>query len=323
MVGPKQKKEAVKHVLAQGLCSLRRACKYLGLHRSTYLYEHKEATEYTHKLVERIIVISKKHPRYGYRRIRALLTHEGWQVSRKFAQKVRRVEGLGVRSPRKRRRRQGQSTASPTRAVQPNHVWSWDFVADRTDRGGPLRIMTLIDEHTRQCLAIKAARSLKSADVVEVLNQAIRENGTPQCIRSDNGSEFIAHKVKEELQRQKIAIVYIDPGSPWLPSVATPQRAIARITNGHIESFHNRLRDECLNQELFLSVTEARVVIEQWRHRYNAEHPHSRLGFLSPNTFARLWRTINKAGAGSIRPTASLRHPLQNLQYLTYGNTLT
>ncbi len=309
MVGPKQKKEAVKHVLAQGLCSLRRACKYLGLHRSTYLYEHKEATEYTHKLVERIIVISKKHPRYGYRRIRALLTHEGWQVSRKFVQKVRRVEGLGVRPPRKRRRRQGQSTASPTRAVQPNHVWSWDFVADRTDRGGPLRIMTLIDEHTRQCLAIKAARSLKSADVVEVLNQAIRENGTPQCIRSDNGSEFIAHKVKEELQRQKIAIVYIDPGSPW--------------QNGHIESFHNRLRDECLNQELFLSVTEARVVIEQWRHRYNAEHPHSRLGFLSPNTFARLWRTNNKAGAGSIRPTASLRHPLQNLQYLTYGKALT
>ncbi len=155
------------------------------------------------------------------------------------------------------------------------------------------------------------------------MNEAIRENGKPQCIRSDNGSEFIAHKVKEELQQQKIAIVYIDPGSPWLPSVATPQRAIARITNGHIESFHNRLRDECLNQELFLSVTEARVVIERWRDKYNAKHPHSRLGFHSPNTFARLWRTINKAGAGSIRPTTSLRHPLQNLQYLTYGKALT
>ena len=309
MVGPRQKKEAVKHVLARGLCSLRRACQYFELHRSTYQYEPKESTEYRHKLVARIIAFSKKHSRYGYRRIRALLAHEGWPVSGKFVQKVRRVEGLGVRPPRKRRRRQGQSTASPTRAVQPNHVWSWDFVADRTDRGGPLRLMTLIDEHTRQCLAIKVARSLNSADVVEVLNEAIKDNGKPQCIRSDNGSEFIAHKVKGELQHQKIDIVYIDPGSPW--------------QNGHIESFHNRLRDECLNQELFLSVTEARVVIEQWRHRYNAGHPHSRLGFLSPNTFARLWPTINKAAAGSIRPTASLRHPLQNLQYLTYGNTLT
>ena len=309
MVGPRQKKEAVKHVLARGLCSLRRACQYFELHRSTYQYEPKESTEYRHKLVARIIAFSKKHSRYGYRRIRALLAHEGWPVSGKFVQKVRRVEGLGVRPPRKRRRRQGQSTASPTRAVQPNHVWSWDFVADRTDRGGPLRLMTLIDEHTRQCLAIKVARSLKSADVVEVLNEAIKDNGKPQCIRSDNGSEFIAHKVKGELQRQKIDIVYIDPGSPW--------------QNGHIESFHNRLRDECLNQELFLSVTEARVVIEQWRHKYNAKHPHSRLGFLSPNTFARLWRTINKAAAGSVRPTALLRHPLQNLQYHIYGNTLT
>ncbi len=149
-----------------------------------------KATEYRHKLVARIIAFSKKHPRYGYRRIRAMLFHEGWPVSRKFVQKVRPAEGLGVRPPRKRRRRQGQSTASPTRAVQPNHVWRWDFVADRTDRGGPLRLLTLIDEHTRQCLAIKVARSLKSTDVVEVLNEAIRENGKPQCIRSDNGSEF-------------------------------------------------------------------------------------------------------------------------------------
>jgi len=173
-------------------------------------------------------------------------------------------------------------------------------VADRTDRGGPLRLMTLIDEHTRQCLAIKAARSLKSADVVEVLNDAIKKNGKPQCIRSDNGSEFIAHQVKEELQRQKIDIVYIDPGSPW--------------QNGHIESFHNRLRDECLNQELFLSVTEARVVIEQWRHKYKAEHPHSRLGFLSPNTFARLWRTINKAVGGGMRPWGELQAKQVNME---------
>ena len=183
-------------------------------------------------MVRQMIRLSKVHSRYGYRRIRALMDKEGWKVSRKFVQKVRSAEGLGVKPSRRRQRRRGHATGLPTQAVKPNHVWSWDIVAERTDRGGQLRMMTIIDEHTRQCLAIKGSRSLKSEDVVQ-----------PPCIRSDNGSQFVAQKVREALLKRQIDIIYIDPGSPWLPSEATPQRAIARITNGHVESFHNRLRE--------------------------------------------------------------------------------
>ena len=163
-------------------------------------------------MVRRIIRLSKVHSRYGYRRIRALMDKEGWKVSRKFVQKVRRAEGLGVKPSRRRQRRRGHSTGLPTQAVKPNHVWSWDFVADRTDCGGQLRMMTLIDGHTRQCLAIKVSRSLKSEDVVEVLVEAIEEYGRPQCIRSDNGSQFVAQKVREALLKCQIDIIYIDLG---------------------------------------------------------------------------------------------------------------
>lgn len=168
-----------------------------------------------------------------------------------------------------KRRRQGKSTGLPTTASKPNHVWSWDFVHDRTDDGGSLRLMILIDECTRRCLAIRVARGLQSNDVVEVLHQAIAEHGAPEYIRSDNGSEFIARTVKDSLASHPIKIIYIDPGSPW--------------QNGFVESFHQRLRDECLSQEVFLSVLEAKVVIEGWRKLYNAVHPHSNLGYDSPD----------------------------------------
>ena len=128
-----------------------------------------------------------------------------------------------------------------------------------------------------------------------MLSEAIEEEGTPSYIRSDNGSEFIAHQVQQCLSNKNIKAIYIDPGSPWLPSEATPQRAIARITNGFIESFHNRLRDECLNREVLLSVAEAQVLIEQWRQTYNYEHPHSRLGFQSPQEFVRFLSDLGRA----------------------------
>ena len=165
-------------------------------------------------MVRRIIRLSKVHSRYGDRRIRALMDKEGWKVSRKFVQKVRRAEGLGVKPSRRRQRRRGHSTGLPTQAVKPNHVWSWDFVADHTDRGGQLRMMTLIDDHTRKCLAIKVSRSLKSENVVEVLVEAIEEYGSPPCIRSDKDSQFVAQKVREALLNNQIDIIYIDPGSP-------------------------------------------------------------------------------------------------------------
>ena len=266
------KREAVRRVVEDGICSERRACRYLGLRRSSCQYRPQEAPEATKKLVKRIVWLSRKYPRYGYRRIRALLLREGWKAGRKFVQRVRRLEGLGIKGRGPRRRRREHSTGLPTQATRLNEVWSWDFVHDRTDNGAGLKMLTLIDEYSRQCLKIHVDRSLKSKDVLDALAEAMAERGVPSHIRSDNGPEFIARDVQDWLREMGIATIYIEPGSPW--------------QNGHVESFHNRLRDECLNQELFLSVAEARVVIEEWRRFYNRVHPHSRLGFQSPDQFA-------------------------------------
>ena len=237
-------------------------------------------------MVQAIIHISKEHPRYGYRRIRALLVREGWQVSRKLVQKVRRAEGLIVQPSKKKQRRRGQSTGKiPTSADYPNHVWSWDFVSDRTDDGAPLRVLSLIDEFTRECISLTVARSLKAEDVLAALDRAVTERGVPGNIRSDNGPEFISNVTRQYLQEKGIKTLYIEPGSPW--------------QNPYVESFHNRLRDECLNQEWFLSLAEARVVIENWRDKYNRIHPHSNLGFLSPNMIARYWQKAKQRVLGS------------------------
>ena len=152
-------------------------------------------------------------------------------------------------------------------------MWSWDFIHDRTDNGAPLKILTIIDEYSRQCLKLEVGRKLRSKEVLNALAEVMARRGVPKYLRSDNGPEFIAREVQEWLAEMGIGTIYIEPGSPW--------------ENGHVESFHNRLRDECLNQEIFLSVTEARVVIEEWRRFYNRVHPHSRLGFQSPEEFAR------------------------------------
>ena len=306
-MSPKQKKRVVKDAAERGLCSLRRACVYLSLSWSTFSYRPKQANKKAQRLAERIVALSWEHPRYGYRRIRALLVKEGWTTSRKFVQAVRRSEGLQVKPPKKRRHRQGISTGPPTKATGRNHVWSWDFVHDRTDNGGPLKMMTLIDEYTRKCLDIRVARRLTSTDVLSVLSEAIEEEGTPSYIRSDNGSEFIAHQVQQWLSDKNIKAIYIDPGSPW--------------QNGFIESFHNRLRDECLNREVLLSVAETQVVIEQWRQTYNFEHPHSRLGFKSPQEFVTFL-----SDPGRVRATPSLPQDLSYtsiLKPLLPGNSLT
>ncbi len=265
------KRRLVSSLVRKGLCSARKACRYLGLTRSSWHYRQRGG-EGKEKLVRRIIALSRKYPRYGYRRIRALLVREGWKASRKFVQQVRRLEGLGVNGKKPRRRRQGKSTGSPTQATRPNEVWSWDFVHTRTENKLPLKLFTLIDECTRQCLMIRAGRQLRSGDVLDTLSEVMAVRGVPEFIRSDNGSEFIAKEVQGWLAEMGIRTLYIEPGSPW--------------QNGHVESFHNRLRDECLEQEEFLSVAEARVVIEDWREFYNQIHPHSSLGFQSPDEFA-------------------------------------
>ena len=271
MVSPAQKKQAVANVVEQRLCSERRACRYLGVHRSTYRYPVKPTPPQQVQLHQRIVALSWQYPRYGYRRIRALLAREGWSVSRKQVQRIRRKEGLKVRPKPPRIPRQGVSTGLPTQATHRNHVWTWDFIFDRTDKGSTLKMLTMLDEYTRQCLAIRVERQIRSEQVLATLWQAMTTYGIPEHIRSDNGTEFIAQKIQAWLRDTQIKTLYIDPGSPW--------------QNGYIESFHSRFRDECLNREWLWKLCEARVVIEDWRQQYNTERPHSRLGYLSPEGF--------------------------------------
>ena len=271
MVSPAQKKQAVEYVVDQGLCSVRRACGYLGLHRSTYRYRLKQPLPQQVQLHQRIVALSWQYPRYGYRRIRALLAREGWSVSCKQVQRIRREEGLKVRPKPKRIPRLGVSTGLPIEATHRNHVWTWDFIFDRTDKGSTLKMQTMLDEYTRQCLAIRVERQIKSGQVLATLWQAMMAYGLPEHIRSDNGTEFIAGKIQRWLHENQIKTLYIEPGSPW--------------QNGYIESFHSRFRDECLNREWLLNLREARVVIEDWRQHYNTERPHSRLGYLSPEDY--------------------------------------
>ena len=271
MVSPAQKKQAVAYVVDQRLCSERRACRYFGVHRSTYRYPVKSPLPQPVQLHQRIVSLSWQYPRYGYRRIRAVLEREGWSVSRKQVQRIRRKEGLKVHPKPQRIPRQGVSTGLPTQATHRNHVWTWDFIFDRTDKGSTLKMLTMLDEYTRQCLAIRVERQIRSGQVLVTLWQAMMQYGIPEHIRSDNGTEFIAGKIQRWLHENQIKTLYIESGSPW--------------QNGYIESFHSRFRDECLNREWLLNLREARVVIEDWRQHYNTERPHSRLGYLSPEDY--------------------------------------
>ena len=216
-------KQAVEHVVDQGLCTVRRACRYLGLHRSTYRYRPKQPLPQQVPLHQRIVALSWPYPRYGYRRIRALFAREGWSVSRRQVQRIRRQEGLKLRPQPKRMHRQGLSTGLPTQATHRNHVWTWDLIFDRTDKGSTLKMLTMLDEYTRQCLAIRVERQIKSGQVLATLWQAMMTYGIPEHIRSDNGTEFIAGKIQRWLHENQIKTLYIEPGSPW-------QTVISRVS---------------------------------------------------------------------------------------------
>lgn len=271
-LSPAARRAAAQDVVAGGLCSRRAACRILRLARSTFSYEGRAATPREAALRKRLQELSVEHPRYGYRRIAALLRKEGWRVGKRQVQRLRRQEGLRVPPTRRKGSRRGVSTGLPTLATHRNHVWTWDFIADATVRGGALRMLTILDEHTRECHVLRADRALRSQDVLAWLQKAIGQHGAPEYLRSDNGSEFIAKIVQRWLAEQRIKTLYIEPGSPW--------------QNGFVESFHGRLRDECLNREQLWTLTEARVVIEDFRRKYNHERPHSKLGYESPAGYA-------------------------------------
>jgi len=249
--------------------SQRRACQLISQPRATQRYErilkNDEAV-----LVKRMIELTKQYGRYGYRRVTALLQSEGFRVNHKRVERLWRQEGLKVpqKQPKRKRLWFNDGSCVRLRPRYKNHVWSYDFVHDRTCNGKAIRMLTIIDEHTRECLAIEVNRKLNSQNVMDVLSQLFIEHGIPQYIRSDNGPEFIAKRLRWWLKRHKINTLFIEPGSPW--------------ENGHIESFNGKLRDELLEREVFDTLFEAQVLIKRWRVEYNTVRPHSSLGYRPP-----------------------------------------
>lgn len=249
--------------------SQRRACKTLGQVRSTQRHESfkRRADDQTRL---RIIALAKEYGRYGYRMIRGFMLAEGWQVNHKFVYRVWREEGLKVPAKQPKRARLFLSDGSVVRlrAERRNHVWSYDFVTDQTSDGRKFRTLNIIDEYTHEVLACHVARRIRASDVLDVLTDLFIEYGTPEHIRSDNGPEFVAKHLVHWLDDLDITASFITPGSPW--------------ENGYIESFNGRMRDEFLNGEIFHTLLEARILIEQWRRFYNTKRPHSSLGYRPP-----------------------------------------
>ena len=222
------------------------------------------------RLVTEMVRIATEYGRYGYRRVTAMLQREGWQVNHKRIERLWRREGLKVpqKQPKRRRLWLNNGACVRLRPRRRNHVWSYDFVSHRTHDGRAFRMLTVIDEYTRECLAIVTARRLTSQEVIEELSELFVMRGVPDHMRSDNGPEFTAQTVREWLGRVKVKTLFIEPGSPW--------------ENGYIESFNGKLRDELLNMEIFDTLLEAQVLIERWRRVYNHVRPHSALGYVPP-----------------------------------------
>ena len=249
--------------------SERRVCGVLGQGRSTQRYVRLVPDD-EDALTAAIVARASEFGRYGYRRVTALLKRDGWQVNHKRVERIWRREGLKVpkRQPKRGRLWLNDGSCIRLRPCWPNHVWAYDFVEDRTRDGRKFRVLTVIDEYTRECLAIEVARHLRSDDVLYRLTELFVERGPPDHIRSDNGSEFTAIAVREWLQRVGVTTLYIEPGSPW--------------ENGYNEQFNGKLRDELLAREIFYTLEEARVLIERWRRSYNQLRPHSSLGYRPP-----------------------------------------
>ena len=224
------------------------------------------------KLTRAVIELAMQYGRYGYRRITALLRNGGWQVGKDRVQRIWRREGLKVPQNQRPRRRLWFNDGSciRLRPERPNQVWSYDFVSARTHDGRTLRLLTLLDEYTRECLALPVERRMGSREVIETLSDVMLWRGIPEHIRSDNGAEFIAQELRQWLGNLGTGTLYIEPGSPW--------------ENGYCESFNGKLRDECLNGEIFYSLKEAQIVIEGWRVQYNTVRPHSALDYRPPGT---------------------------------------
>jgi putative transposase len=261
----------------------------IGQPRSSQRYAGRKAHR-DRRLAERMVELSRENPRYGYRRVWALLRREGWPVNKKRVHRLWRQEGLKVPEKQRKRRRllllgESQNGCTRRRAEHKDHVWSYDFVMDLTEDGRRLKMMPVVDEYTRECLSIDVERSITAEDVVDTLASLFRSRGEPAFIRSDNGPEFIAKAVKQWLDLSGVKTLYIEPGSPW--------------ENAYSETFISRFSDEVLKREVFTNLLEAKVLIEDYRSYYNHHRPHSALGYQTPAEFvaaANLDRKVEDAG---------------------------
>jgi len=272
VVTVERKREAVVFLKTREV-SERRSCQLILLARSTCQYRIRREPD--EKFETEVKELAFAHPRYGYRRVHALLKRGGQKVNRKRVVRVWQKFGLQVPRSKKMRKRVRQAQPIMPKASRPNEVWTYDFVFDRDAAGRRLKLLTMMDEFTREGLAIRVGRSIKAAQVKEVIREVGAKRGFPQFLRSDNGSEFIAGIIKEFLVENNIKAAYIEPGSPW--------------QNGKGESFNGKFRDECLRMEIFGNWREAAVVAEQWRKFYNDERPHSSLDYQTPDEFKQDW----------------------------------
>jgi putative transposase len=284
----------VEHLEARFEASERRACTVSGQHRSTQRYAAR-ALDDEMALLSRLAELVGENPRRGCRYVSRLLRAEGWAVNYKRVHRLWKQEGYKV--PRRRRKKRAighDANACDKRTARgPNDVWTWDFVHDRLTDGSALKCLTLVDEYTRECLALEMSRSLRGKDVLDTLSRVIGERGAPKHIRSDNGSEFIAREVKTWLESLGVETMYIAPGAPW--------------QNGYAESFNGRLRDEFLEMNYFTTLTEAKELARRWKEHYNTKRLHSSLGYLAPAEFAKRCGAAACASLRSAPPAAPQR----------------
>lgn len=268
------------------IVSERRACRALDQHRSAQRYRPKIADDEP-RLVEAMLAIVRQRPRFGYRRVWALMRADGWRVNRKRVYRLWRLKGLTVPQKRVKKRRLGMSDNGIVRrrAMRMNEVWSIDFIFDRTTNGRSIKWLSVIDECTRECLGLEVKRSMGANEVMEVLSELVLIRGVPAHVRCDNGPEFIAQAIRRWLALSGVKTLYVEPASPW--------------QNGFVESFHSRLRDELLEMEVFESLKEAKLLATHWRLDYNHRRPHSGLKYMTPAAFA-----------GSLSPSAVGATPL-------------
>ena len=296
LLSPARRQDCVQHAVTELGVTEPFVCRVLGQPQATQRKAPKTADDEA-ALTQDIIALARQYGRYGYRRVTALLRDAGWLVNKKRVERIWRQEGLKLpqRQPKRSRLWLNDGSCIRLRPERPNHVWAYDFVEDRTHDGRKIRMLNIVDEFTREALAIRVARRLNSNDVIDVLSDLFILRGVPGFIRSDNGPEFIAKALQAWITAVGAQTAYITPGSPWV--------------NGYIESFNARLRDEFLNGEIFYTLQEAKILIEAWRRQYNTIRPHSSLGYRPPAPEVLLWPSPPAALKGAVPATPKPTQP--------------